>query len=168
MFETAEENIGRVDNITMLKGDTREHLGKILDLNDNLLFWLDAHWSGGDTWGKDDVCPLIEELELIFASPNKNKVILIDDARLFTAPPPSPHRHENWPAMKDIVNILPADWDLIIFEDVIYVYKENNKIKKFFQNLVTDRWIKYGKENSPSFVKGLKIMISSLLKGNIK
>jgi len=78
------------------------------------LFWLDAHWSGGDTYGENDECPLMDELKIIFQY-RKNYVILIDDARLFMAPPPKPHKIENWPSIKEIVNILPYEWDLIIY-----------------------------------------------------
>ena len=111
MFSIAKENLKDISNITMLKGDTREHLQDILNNNDNILFWLDAHWSGGDTYGKEDECPLIKELEIIFNYPDKNQVILIDDARLFLAPPPRPHSFKNWQSVKDIFNILPkATW----------------------------------------------------------
>ena len=121
MFDKAEKNLKNIINITMLKGDTREHLHQIMENNDNILFWLDAHWSGGETYGEEDECPLIEELEIIFEY-NKNYVILIDDARLFLAPPPSPHKIENWPSLTDILKTLPENWELLEFEDVIYLF----------------------------------------------
>ena len=66
MFEIAKENLKDTNNITLLKGDTREHLDSIIANNENILFWLDAHWSGGDTYGEEDECPLIDELRIIF------------------------------------------------------------------------------------------------------
>ncbi len=170
MFDIAKENLKDISNITMLKGDTREHLREILDHNDNILFWLDAHWSGGDTYGEEDECPLLEELEIIFDYPGKNYIILIDDARLFLAPPPYPHKVENWSTLKEIVNVLPINKEITIFEDVIYIYNSNsaNRVKSFFQDEVTERWKTYGKENKLSFINGLKIMIKSILKGKIK
>lgn len=153
----------------MLKGDTREHLKSILEQNDNLLFWLDAHWSGGDTYGEEDECPLIEELEIIFDYPDKNHVILIDDARLFLAPPPYPHEIKNWPLMTNILQTLPISWEIIEFEDVIYLFpkKINDDFKKFIQAEVTDRWKQYGKNNKQTLLNGLKISIKALLKGRI-
>ncbi|MBK2340597.1 hypothetical protein IBE33_03605 [Francisella philomiragia] len=149
MYNEAEQNLKDISNITMLKGDTREHLKDILDNNDNILFWLDAHWSGGDTYGEKDECPLIEELGIIFDYPNKNQVILIDDARLFLAPPPYPHNFNNWQSMKDIFNILPIDWSFIEYEDVIYLYPVNieDKLKEFFQKEVTKK-LKSKRRNS--------------------
>jgi hypothetical protein len=74
----------------LIYGDSREELGPIIEREDNILFWLDAHWSGGETYGESDQCPLIKELEVIFRySKEKNFAILIDDVRLFLAPPPS-------------------------------------------------------------------------------
>lgn len=140
MFETAKKNLDNINNITMLKGDTREHLSNILDNSDNILFWLDAHWSGGDTYGEEDECPLIEELEIIFEYP-KNYVILIDDARLFLAPPPSPHKFQNWQSLTDIMKTLPDSWELVEYEDVIYLYpkKIDYQFKSFLQENITKK-----------------------------
>ena len=141
MYDIAKENLKDSPNITMLKGDTREHLHNILKDNDNLIFWLDAHWSGGDTYGEEDECPLIEELEIIFQYPSKNQVILIDDARLFMAPPPLPHKFQNWQTLVDIVKVMPREWDLIEYEDVIYLFPLAiaDKFKEFLQIEITDK-----------------------------
>ena len=138
MFDIAKENLKGMSNITMLKGDTREHLKNILEENDNIMFWLDAHWSGGDTYGEEDECPLIEELEIIFDYP-KNYVILIDDARLFLAPPPYPHNYKNWQSIKDILESIPMNWEFIEYEDVIYLYPNHmeDKLKQHIQKDVT-------------------------------
>lgn len=121
MFETAKENIGAIRNITQLRGDTRDHLPSLASQNDNVLFWLGAHWSGGDTYGEQDECPLLQELEIIFSSAMKNYAILIDDARLFLAPPPLPHKVKNWPAIKQVADVIPLHFDMIVHEDVIYI-----------------------------------------------
>jgi hypothetical protein len=71
------------------------------------LFWLDAHWSGLDTAGRDSECPLLEEIELINAADSAAPhCILVDDARLFCAPPHRPHRAEQWPDLAATVNAL--------------------------------------------------------------
>jgi len=154
MFDIATKKLNKVSNITMLKGDTREHLHNILQNNDNILFWLDAHWSGGDTYGEEDECPLTEELEIIFKY-NKNYVILIDDARLFLAPPPLPHKIENWQTLSDIVNVMPKNWDLIEYEDVIYLFplSISNGFKNIMQDIITK---KHNKNNNLFFNKILK------------
>lgn len=109
MLAHARETLEGLSNVTLLQGDTREHLAAILEQNDDILFWLDAHWCGGESYGADDECPLIEELGIIFQH-NKNAVILIDDARLFVAPPPLPHKIEHWPTLRDIFEATPAGW----------------------------------------------------------
>lgn len=163
MFETAQKNLDCIDNITMLKGDTREHLSEILDDNDNILFWLDAHWSGGETYGEEDECPLIDELEIIFRY-QRNYVILIDDARLFLAPPPYPHKYKNWPSLKKIFNILSVNHEIIVFEDVIYIYETsiNDTIIPFMQQEVTNRWKNNKIVGKESFMKRLRLMAKRL------
>lgn len=141
MFEIAKENLAGISNVTMLKGDTREHLPSILKNNDNILFWLDAHWSGGDTYGVEDECPLLNELEIVFQY-NKNCIVLIDDARLFLAPPPRPHDFSKWPTLTDIVRVMPDDWEIVEYEDVLYLFTKNinDDYKTYLQSIITDKW----------------------------
>lgn len=136
MFNIARKNIIE-KNVQLILGDTREHLQRIIVKHNNILFWLDAHWSGGDTYGVEDECPILEEMQIIFAG-NINCIILIDDARLFLAPPPPPHRIENWPSIREIAQVIPKEWELIEFQDVIYIFpfKYRRKIQEHFQSLI--------------------------------
>jgi hypothetical protein len=83
------------------------------------IFWLDAHWSGLDTAGQEAECPLLEEIALINAV-SREHVLLVDDARLFCAPPPRPHRAEQWPDLAATTAALHAGGrrHVILFEDV--------------------------------------------------
>lgn len=65
MFDIAKNNLKDIKNCIILKGDSRQHLNTILDGNDNILFWLDAYWSGGDIYGQNDKCPLLDEPQII-------------------------------------------------------------------------------------------------------
>jgi hypothetical protein len=138
MFAVAKTTIGSVANITMLKGDTRNHLQPVLEQQDDILFWLDAHWSGGETYGQGDECPLITELEIIFRF-RKNYAILIDDARLFLAPPPKPHVLGDWPTIKAIVRAIPEDWDMLVYDDVMYLLPGTASLsfREFVQSTLT-------------------------------
>lgn len=142
MFKMAQANIGYVENIQMLKGDTRDYIKIVLENNNNVLFWLDAHWSGAATYGDNDECPLLEELSLIFKY-KKDYAILIDDARLFMSPPPKPHKLESWPTLKAIIMILPHDWELVIYEDVIYLLPEKISLvcREYFQQKASNKWL---------------------------
>ena len=168
MFNIAKDNLKDISNVNMIKGDSREHLQNILENNDNILFWLDSHWSGGETYGEEDECPLIDELEIILKY-DKSYAILIDDARLFLAPPPYPHDYTNWPTLTNIIQVLPKDWELIEFEDVIYIFPEKIFIgfKTFMQKIVTNRWKQYGINSRATLLKGIKIAVRGLLNGKI-
>jgi hypothetical protein len=154
IFDLAKKNLESENNVTLLNGDTREHLHRLLDENDNLLIWLDAHWSGGNTYGVDDECPILKELEIIFNF-KKNFVILIDDARLFLSPPPQPHKIENWPTYLDIMKTFPSNWESIVFEDVIYIFP--NKISENFNEMIQQKntriHLKWVKSRSSIFYK---------------
>jgi hypothetical protein len=71
------------EKIKCILGDTSKILPNLLFVeSEKIIFWLDAHWSSGDT-GKGDLdCPLLEELYIIDNS-CKDSIIIIDDYRLF-------------------------------------------------------------------------------------
>ena len=154
IFEKAKEKIQKIRNIIQLKGDTREHLPKILSKIDNILFWLDAHWSGGNTYGQKDECPILEELEIIFSSPIKNFAILIDDARLFLAPPPLPHNLKSWPTVQQLVKVIPNEFDIIINNDVIFIVPKKINFPKYIQLKITS-------ENNKVTIKSLSTVFFS-------
>ena len=114
-----------------------------------MLFWLDAHWSGSQTYGEDDECPLLEELEIILSSNLKNFAILIDDARLFLAPPPLPHNLEIWPSITDICRAVPDNYDLIVRNDVIYIIPDHVEMRAYTQKIITSDWSNYVNSHKP-------------------
>jgi hypothetical protein len=73
-------------HVTLLQGDSGERLKDVLrELDRPALFWLDGHYSGGNTARGETETPIIQELGLVFGHPlARSHVILIDDARLFT------------------------------------------------------------------------------------
>ncbi|MBF0562066.1 MAG: hypothetical protein HQL37_08610 [Alphaproteobacteria bacterium] len=101
-------------NIEFLLGASPEVLARLVGRVDRPLFWLDAHWSGGDTAGSDNECPLLDEIAVIAESTLEPKVILIDDARMFLAPPPAPHRWSDWPDLGDVVRALEKCGDMYV------------------------------------------------------
>ncbi len=104
IFEKTSNRYKNVENIDFLYGNSKEHLKNIvLSLDEVAIFWLDAHWSGGETYGINDECPLIEEIKII-NNTKLNHIILIDDARLFIKPPPPPHKPEQWANISQIIS----------------------------------------------------------------
>jgi len=98
-FYVAARHLGRVKDrhgtkiIYMLCADTLEALPKILTppppgvvsvppLNTPVLFWLDAHYSGGPTKIGKTECPVIEEIQMIRRA-NQKHCIMVDDMQIF-------------------------------------------------------------------------------------
>ena len=71
------------DKITFLFGDSSKIFPVLLKrIKDNIVFYLDAHWSAQDTAHGDKENPLLEEIESINKIPGY-VVVIIDDYRLF-------------------------------------------------------------------------------------
>ena len=91
-YRAAKQRFIEYPNVTMLQGDSGKLLPELVrQLHTPALFWLDGHYSGGDT-GKGGLdTPVSAELEAILDSPVKGHVILIDDARCFDGTNGYPH-----------------------------------------------------------------------------
>jgi tetratricopeptide (TPR) repeat protein len=110
-------------NLVLLQGDTGIHLANLIGrLKQPALFWLDAHWSLGETAGENDPCPLLRELDIILRS-SLPHMLLIDDARLFCAPPALPHPASSWPSLPALTRYLEKldRSEFFLFEDVLIV-----------------------------------------------
>ncbi|HSE39351.1 MAG TPA: class I SAM-dependent methyltransferase [Acidobacteriota bacterium] len=121
VFKKATETYGHVQNIEFRQGDSVAELAQLVPtLKEPAIFWLDSHWSGGETYGKEDECPLLQELKS-FQPASCKHVLMIDDARLFSSPPPLPHRKEQWPTLMQLMERLKTLYEnpyVVLFEDV--------------------------------------------------
>lgn len=119
--ERAVTRLAAAPNVECVLGDSRAHLAEIAaGLESPAVFWLDAHWSGGETYGCGDECPLLGELEAL-AHARAPRFVFIDDARLFLRPPPLPHEPESWPQIGEVVDAVRrlGDQYVVVFDDVI-------------------------------------------------
>ena len=86
LHEFSKNKLKDIPNITCLHGDTSillEQLLNNINIRTNCMFFLDAHYSSGETGkGKLDV-PLLEELDIINKTYKKNGIIIVDDYNLF-------------------------------------------------------------------------------------
>jgi len=143
LWKTTKNKFGHIKNIDFLLGDSREKIIEIKrQLNSTALFWLDAHWSMGNTYGEGDECALIDELKSINEI-NQNKFILIDDARLFLFPPPHPYSILYWPNLAEVFELLPnSKYYSVIIDDVIVAIPVFAKpiMVKFYQDYSTHLW----------------------------
>lgn len=130
VYSQTAAKLNKIQNIELIFGDSRKELQKLVEkLESSSFFWLDAHWSGGATYGSDDECPLLNEISIINHSGFDN-FIFIDDARLFTSPPQPPHQVEQWPDITSVVNALQAGKHtryIVIIEDVIIAVPSSAK-----------------------------------------
>lgn len=143
LYEAARARYRDVGNIEFIFGHSSVRLKEVVaKLREPCVFWLDAHWSGGDTYGSGDECPLLEEISAINGSPYDH-VILIDDARLFMAPPPRPHDASTWPTLSALLNVLnQRQRYTVISEDVVIAVPECARLAvvEYCQRVAEREW----------------------------
>jgi hypothetical protein len=72
-------------NVHVLEGDSATVLPDIVaQLDGPALFWIDAHWSTGETARGEVDTPLLTELDIVLAR-NERDVVLVDDVRFLGA-----------------------------------------------------------------------------------
>jgi len=122
LFAAARTRLKAHANVRCEEGDSRVVLRRVLPaLSRTAVFWLDSHWSGGETFGQSDECPVIDEIEVIAAT-GAEHAVLIDDARLFLCPPPEPHQPSHWPDLATVLAALarlPGKPWIFVLDDVI-------------------------------------------------
>jgi len=173
LYRKAVRKYGGKANIEFLLGNSGDKLSEIVPkLDSPSIFWLDAHWSGGETCGEMDECPLIQEIQAINTS-NHDHFLFIDDARLFTSPPPHPHKIEQWPTIDAVIETLNSGkhrYYIVINEDVIVAVPLHAKelVASHFQKINTLIWedhIKHFGKIQPSSAKLVLEKLSLLKRG---
>jgi len=145
-FDRAVTRFQTTPNVRVIFGHSGVEMGNVIPtLNAPALFWLDSHWSGGETYGEVDECPLLEELDAILKSPHRH-FLLIDDARLFLSAPPEPHNPAVWPTLNDIMARLHPAYDVVVIEDNIIATPQHARalIVEYCQHINTMAWEQYG------------------------
>ena len=116
----AKQRFAADPHITIIENDSAIALRDLVPrLESVALFWLDGHYSGGNTGKGAKETPIMEELETIFAS-DLPHLIMIDDARCFGTETDYPslseleafirsHRPDMYISIKnDCIHILPT------------------------------------------------------------
>ena len=107
--------VKKFDNLTLVHGDSGAVLGNVIpSTEEHCLIWLDAHYSGGNTAGVLNHCPVINELNHILPSRSaSNTIILIDDSRGLIG-------QSGWPLLSELIGLLNAHgFPSIIIDDVL-------------------------------------------------
>ena len=145
LYNQIKDELLNKGNITPHLGDSRDVLPRILaNIKGNILFWLDGHYSAGVTAGKDDPCPLLQELEIIL-SRNNEDIILIDDARCCLG-------DGGWPTIFEVYKKVESSAGkskyMIICDDNIYIVPDNDKYKEpLLQYLLERNIILWNQDN---------------------
>jgi hypothetical protein len=78
------KRFAKFNHINIILGDSRTELSSLLESEKRAaLFWLDGHYSGGDTARGIEDSPVVAEIKAIINRNCKEDVICIDDAHLF-------------------------------------------------------------------------------------
>ena len=129
LWEEAKARHSARANIVFLHGGSEDVL-PTLDTGGPALYWLDGHWSVGETAGESNQCPVLDEIRAIDNSAwAAGSAILIDDARLFLAPPEAPLDRTQWPTLMEVVDLLRASTDryVTLLEDVIVAVPQETR-----------------------------------------
>jgi predicted SAM-dependent methyltransferase len=102
----ARRRLSLLPNVQILCGNSGHVLREVVPvLEGPSIYWLDGHYSFGITAGENRECPVLEELACL-QSLEGHDIILIDDAHMFLAPAPPPHKAEQWPTFGEILYAL--------------------------------------------------------------
>jgi len=108
-----------VANVELIHGDSGKELPKIVArLDAPALFWLDGHYSGGDTARGDTDTPVNEELRAIFQPGGLQHIVLIDDARCFGTQPGYPTIEQ----VRQLVATVRPGWQVEVAGDCIRIF----------------------------------------------
>ena len=82
-YNKAVKRFKKYKKVHLLHGDSAVLLSSVIkDISEPVIFWLDGHYSGGNTAKGESECPVWSELDQIITRQLPH-IILIDDARCF-------------------------------------------------------------------------------------
>lgn len=103
LFEYNLKKFKRISNIKLFHGTSEDVFPNLLaKLEGDLNFWLDGHYSGGDTFQGQTTTPIVFELKQISNNLHnfRNVAVFVDDVRCFY---PGYHPSETYPAVSFLV-----------------------------------------------------------------
>jgi len=118
LYEKARRRFEGEKHIELIWGDSGVEMEKIMKkMNHSALFWLDGHYSAGETARSDKDTPIYEELNHILNAKETRNVIIIDDARNFGMDPEYPTMEE----LTDFVRLKRPDLNIVVENDSIRI-----------------------------------------------
>lgn len=143
VYVETSNKLSHLKNVNFHFGDTRDLLKEVADKQNKTLFWLDAHWCDGLTYGAEDQCPILDEIDIINQK-TEEYFIFIDDARLFLSPPPSPNVSSYWPTIDEIclhINKQKRKYITVVDDVIVAVpYENKSDFEEYLQHENTKKW----------------------------
>ena len=163
LYRQHHAELRQLGNVEPLLGDSRDRLPKIVAelAGERAIYWLDGHWSGGETAGADDPCPLLDELKIL--ADRGQDVILIDDARLFLSQHYKPFVPGQWPTIAEVARVLGGNGPprfIQIIHDIIFAVPAAGPAK--------DRLVAYSQEQSPPFWNSIAEYLKDRRRGVVR
>jgi len=119
LYKKAKIKFSKFNHIKVFHGDSGILLKTVLaHIREPCCFWLDAHYSKGDTVRGEKETPIIEELNCILKHPVKKHIILIDDAREFKG-------RRDYPTikkLKELVSSYAPEKKVEVKDDIIRIF----------------------------------------------
>lgn len=85
MYQAARRRFAGQPHVELLHGDSGRLLPEVLaSIREPALFWLDGHYTGGESARTGVDSPIVAEVTAILKHSVRGHVVLIDDAREFT------------------------------------------------------------------------------------
>lgn len=113
----AQQRFAYDSHVKIIENDSAIALRELVPtLSESALFWLDGHYSGGNTGKGDKETPIIEELETILSSAVPH-VVLVDDARCFGTEKDYP----SLPELEAFVRARRPDVSIALKHDCIHI-----------------------------------------------
>lgn len=170
-FLRAKSKLDCIQNVRCIQGDSSEKILECIATNEGLwVYWLDGHFSFGDTAGQDMECPLLAELDAL-KNCKQSPVILIDDARLLLEPPPPPHKQEDWPDFSQVLQALKkieSNYYITLYEDVLIAVPDSlsRDLQSYLLNTALEKSAPAENQNAAETME-IKCDLDELISKNI-
>ena len=133
LYKQALTRFAEESRVKLLLGDSSRKLSEAAQASRgrNAMFWLDAHWSGGNTARSNENTPIVGELKSIRSCGLENSVIMIDDLRYFIDVPSGFDVHEanhGYPLIRDLLAQIRELWPdrvAVINGDILFLLPDN-------------------------------------------
>lgn len=118
LYEQAVEKFKEYTQVKIMLGSSDQLFPELLakiDRSQRICFWLDGHYSEGETAKGNKFTPLVEELEAIKNAEIKNALILVDDIRACIE---SATDYPSVRELKELIRAINPDYQFYIYGDI--------------------------------------------------